>query len=202
MLYKLQKQDITKASAVLADAFQRDPLWLKFFEDQPDINRKFRTFFETPVRYCFRFGEVCATTENLEGVAAWVRGDLSYMTFWNMIRSGSFFSGMKLGADAGKKMGTVFKPMEEDRKQNTKDKSFIYLFVIGVATEFQGQGFGGKLLSALMDKCNESGDYLYLETETEQNAKWYEKFGFRTIKQITLPIVDHPMWEMVKEPEG
>jgi 2-polyprenyl-3-methyl-5-hydroxy-6-metoxy-1,4-benzoquinol methylase len=29
----------------------------------------------------------------------------------------------------------------------------------------------------------------------------YEHFGFRLLKRITLPIVDLPMWEMVREPQ-
>ena len=71
---------------------------------------------------------------------------------------------------------------------------------IGVITEFQGQGFGGKLLRVLIDKCDKFGIPIYLETEIEKHVKLYQKFGFNTIKQITLPIVNLPMWEMVREP--
>jgi ribosomal protein S18 acetylase RimI-like enzyme len=88
-----------------------------------------------------------------------------------------------------------------DRKEHMRGKSFLYLFIIGVATEFQGQGFGGKLLRALIDTCDISGNSIYLETEIEQNVKLYEKFGFNTVKHITLPIVNHPMWEMVRAPK-
>ena len=131
MPYKVQKRDIPKASAVLADAFQHDPLWLKFFEGELDINNKFRTFLATPVKYCYKFGEVYASSENLEGIAAWLPGDLSYMTMWNLIKSGSFLSGMKLGYETGKKMQKVFKSMEEDRKSNMEGISFLYLNIIG-----------------------------------------------------------------------
>jgi hypothetical protein len=31
-------------------------------------------------------------------------------------------------------------------------------------------------------------------------VKMYEHFGFRLLKRITLPIVDLPMWEMVRGP--
>ena len=37
MLYKIHKTDIPKASAVLADAFQHDPLWNKFFKGESTI---------------------------------------------------------------------------------------------------------------------------------------------------------------------
>ncbi len=200
MLDKIHKRDIPKASAVLADAFQHDPLWNKFFEGEPNIDLKFRACFETPIRYCYKFGEVYATSKNFEGIAACVPGHLSYMSMWRMIRSGAILPGIRMGVKAGKKMAPVFNPLEHDRKENMGGRSFIYLFIVGVATELQGQGFGGKLLRALIDNYDTSGIPIYLETEIEKYVKLYEKFGFRTVKQITLPIVNHPMWEMVREP--
>jgi ribosomal protein S18 acetylase RimI-like enzyme len=77
-------------------------------------------------------------------------------------------------------------------------RSYIYLQIIGVNPSFQGQGFAGKLLHALIEKCDETGVSLYLETETESNVRMYRHFGFNLIKQIRLPIIDLPMWEMVK----
>jgi len=199
VLYKIQKKDIPKASEVLADAFQYDPLWNRFFEGESHLDLKFRACFETPIRFCYTFGEVYATSKNLEGIAAWVPGNLSYMSMWRMIRSGAIFSGMKMGAKAGKKMRPVFSPLEHDRKENMRGKPFVYLFIIGVATKLQGQGFGRTLLRALINNCDTSGNPIYLETEIEHNVKLYENYGFSTIKQITLPIVNHPMWEMVRE---
>ena len=129
MLHKIHKKDIPKASAVLADAFQHDPLWNKFFEGESHFDLKFRACFETPIRFCYTFGEVYATSKNLEGIAAWVPGNLSYMTMWGMIRSGAIFPGIRMGAKAGKKMRPVFGPLEHDRKENMRGKSFIYRFL-------------------------------------------------------------------------
>ena len=199
MLYKIRNTDIPKATAVIVDAFRNDPLWTKIFEGISNTELKFHACFEVPIRYCYKFGEVYATSNDFEGIAAWVPGHLSFMTMWRMIRSGAFFSGMRMGATAGKKMRAAFDPLENDRKENMKGKSFLYLFLIGVATELQGQGFGGKLLTALINKCDKSEITLYLETEIEKNVRLYEKYGFNTVKQITLPIVNHPMWEMVRE---
>ena len=80
-LYKVQKNDISKTGAVLADAFQHDPVWTKFFKDEATIDQK-GTLFESPIRYCLKYGEVYATSEHLEGIAAWVPGDLADMTIW------------------------------------------------------------------------------------------------------------------------
>ncbi|GAG45961.1 unnamed protein product, partial [marine sediment metagenome] len=117
-LYKLQKKDIPKVGAVLADAFQHDPVWKKVFEGESKIDQKFCAFFETPIRYCLKYGEVYTISENLEGIAAWVLGDLADMTIWRLIRSGAIRSGMKMGAKLAKKMQPVFKQLQKDRKEN------------------------------------------------------------------------------------
>jgi ribosomal protein S18 acetylase RimI-like enzyme len=126
------------------------------------------------------------------------------MTFWRVVRSGAMWAGMKLGVSMLKstnlirEMPLIFRQLEEDRKTNMRGKSFVYLQVIGVAPAHQGQGSGGKLLRALIQKCEQTGKPLYLETETERNVSMYQRYGFQVVKQIILPVIDLPMWEMVR----
>ena len=201
-LYKVQKKDIPKAGTVLADAFQHDSVWRRFFRSEAKIDQK-GILFEASIRYCFRYGEVYATSEHLEGIAAWVPGDLADMTIWRLIRSGAIISGMKAMRVCTKlawKQGRIFEPFQADRKANMKGRAYVYLLIIGVASEFQGQGFGGKLLRALIEESEQVGVPIYVETETEKNVRMYERLGFRVLNQITLPIINLPQWEMVREP--
>ncbi len=201
MLYRVHKGDITRAGKVLADAFQYDPVWNKIFEGESNLETKYPAFFEIPVRHCLKYGEVYALSENLEGIAAWTPEKYAEMTAWRMIRSGATGAAMRMGSNAAKKMGPVFKPMTEDRRKHMDGCNYLYLLVVGVATEMQGKGFGRKLIGAAIEKSEREGRQLYLETETEENVQMYEHFGFRLLKNITLPIVDLPMWEMVREPQ-
>jgi ribosomal protein S18 acetylase RimI-like enzyme len=195
-LYPLQKKDIRRAAALLADAFENDPVWNAIFCDATREQRV--AAFQTPVRYCMRYGEVYAPSQNLEGVAAWVPGTLADMTFWRVLRSGAVWAGVKLGPRVARKMQPIFGPMEADRRENMRGRPFIYLQVIGVAPAYQGQGFGGTLLRALIEKSEQAGIPLYLETETERNVSMYERYGFQVVKKITLPMIDLPMWEMTR----
>jgi ribosomal protein S18 acetylase RimI-like enzyme len=200
-LYKVQNKDIPRAGAVLADAFQHDPVWERVLEGvEVDLRR---AFFQGPVRYCRKYGDVYATSELLEGVAACVTGDLADMTVWRMLRTGSTGWGMRMGmemAKLGQRMRPVFDPLEADRRANMKGRDYLYLMIIGVASQFQGQGFGGRLLAALVEESEQARVPLYLETATERNVRMYERLGFRQLKQITLPVIDRPQWEMVREP--
>jgi ribosomal protein S18 acetylase RimI-like enzyme len=201
MLYRVHKGDIMRAGKVLADAFQRDPLWNKICEGEPDIEKKFHALFEGGVRYCLKYGEVYAPSEDMEGVIGWVPGKYADMNAWRAIRSGSMGVGMRIGLNFAKKMGPIFKTLVEDRHEHMAGCSYLYPLVVGVATKLQGKGFGRKLIGAAIEKSEREGLQLYLETGTEENTKMYKHFGFRLLKKIMLPIVDLPMWEMVREPK-
>ncbi len=115
-LYRLQKKDTHRAAVMLADAFQHDPVWNAVFGDATLAQRAYA--FETPVRYCLKYGEVYAPSEALEGVAAWAPGALASMTFWRILRSGALWPGMKIGARIARKMQPIFRPIETDRKEH------------------------------------------------------------------------------------
>jgi ribosomal protein S18 acetylase RimI-like enzyme len=195
-LYRLQKKDIHRAAVMLADAFQYDPVWNAVFGDAAMAQRAYA--FETPLRYGLKYGQVYAPSEALEGIAAWVPGALADMTFWRILRSGALWPGMKIGTRIARKMQSIFRPIETDRKENMNGKPYIYLQIIGVAPSFQSQGFASKLLRALIEKSEQTGVSLYLETETQANVSMYEHFGFTVIKRIVLPTIDLPMWEMTR----
>lgn len=200
MPYHVTEEEIPKAGAVLAEAFSRDPLWNRVFEKFPRLNVEPAVFYETPVRICLRFGHVWASSPALEGVMAWVPAEKSKVTFLRALRSGALRLFLRIGPEAGRAMGRIFNPMERDRLEYTAGLPCHYLQILGVGPDHQGQGHGGALLRALIDECEVSHRHLYLETETESNVALYEKFGFRVVKKITLPIVELPMWEMDRAP--
>ena len=105
-----------------------------------------------------------------------------------------------MGFKAAQKMGQIFKPTQENRHKNMKDRAYIYILIVGVNPEYQKQGFGSKLLTALFEKSDKTNIPIYLETQTESNVKMYEKYGFKILKEINLPILNLPMWEMKRNP--
>ena len=200
-LYKVQKKDIPKAGVVLADAFQHDAVWRMFFKDEATIDQR-GTLYESPIKYCCKYGDVYASSEHLEGIAAWTSGDRADMTIWRLIRSGAIISGMKALRACTRlalKQSEIFKPLEADRKANMEGRIYIYLMIVGVAAKFQGKGYGKKLLEALIEESEQAGIPIYTETQTEENVRFYEGLGFRPIRQINLPIIDVPQWELIRD---
>ncbi len=59
------------------------------------------------------------------------------------------------------------------------DSPYVYLWFIGVKSEEQGKGLGSELLKEII---KDSGDKaIYLETSTERNFPFYEKYGFKKV---------------------
>jgi ribosomal protein S18 acetylase RimI-like enzyme len=200
-LYKLQPKDVPTAGAMLADAFRNDPVWNKVFADDATPRQR-NLVFEMPVKYSLRYGEAYAPSEQLEGVIAWVPGHFAEMTGWRILRSGALWSGLKIGAKLASRMQPLNDPMKRDREEHMGENPFLYLFVLGVAPAWQGKGHGGRLVRTLIAEGERLKRPVYLETETEANVAMYKNFGFRQLKKILLPVIDLPMWEMVREPVG
>ena len=119
------------------------------------------------------------------------------MTGWRVFRSGAL--GLSL------KLVSVFKIIDETIKQMEEEKDklsigpYIYLAIVGVSQEFQGKGFGGKLLRAVVEKAEIERKAIYLETQIETNLTLYEKYGFYVHKKINPPPLNLPIWLMVRD---
>jgi len=192
-LFKIQKRDLKNAVDVLTDAFSKESMWKEVFTDE----EKNRILTEVMVRFCLKYGSVYATSENFEGIMALAPHDKE-MTTWTIVRSGAFFLSMKI-ADEAKKMEVLNSAVEEAKKSLNLG-SHIHLLMMGVSQEFQGKGFGGKLLRALIEKAEAEKKSIYLETQKENNVKLYEKYGFSVKRTIILPEpLNLPMWLMVRQ---
>jgi len=198
-LYALTFEDAFRAGEAMADAFAEDPLWLKIFEGESDVPRKRQACFEVPIRHCLRYGAAYATSKALEGIAAFVPGELGDMSLWRMLRSGAWSCGMRMGAAAGGRLADL-RVLSRDRAQISSVRPLTYLLLLGVRKAHRGRGLGGVLLRALIEDCERQGLPIYLETETEENVRLYERFGFELIRRVDLARLHLPMWEMMREP--
>ena len=191
-LHMIQKKELKNAVNVLTDAFAEESMWKEIFNDE----EKNCALTEVLVRFCLKYGNVVATSNNIEGVMALVPYDKA-MTVWRIIRSGAFLLSMKISKEA--KMLEILTNTVEEAKKGLNLGPYIHLLIMGVAQEFQGKGFGGKLLRAIIEKAETERKPIYLETQKEENVNLYEKYGFSVKKKIILPEpLNLPMWLMIR----
>lgn len=200
-LYKVKHKDIEKVGLMFAAAFDSDPVWSKIFEGIGMATRSI--FFQGPARYCLRYGQVYSLTDSIEGAITFVPSEYADITILRGFRTGSIKSylskeGLKLFGLMFK-LNPIFAPLENARKELMKDQKYIYLMTLGVDPGFQGKGIGTKMLKALLEHADNEGLVIYLETATEQNIKFYEKYGFKIMKKVIHPVINVPQWCMVRE---
>jgi ribosomal protein S18 acetylase RimI-like enzyme len=198
-LHKVNKSEIREATLVLADAFKDDPLFKTLFGDAVKNSNKYTLIAKFMLRYCHKYGEVYASSEKFEGIMAITQDKYTYMTLWRMIRSGSIFPFFRIGVKSFSMVASALGPIDVVRKKHMKNRSFAYLQIIGVAAENQGKGHGGRLIKELIAMTDEVKLPVYLETETESNVRLYERFGFKTLVQMNLPVINQSMWAMIRE---
>ena len=74
-----------------------------------------------------------------------------------------------------------------------------FLQAIGVAPQFQGRGYSGRLLRGMLGRIDEAGLPCYLETIEEQNIRLYEHFGFVLTEESAIPETNLTNWVMLRE---
>ncbi len=200
-LYKLEKKDIKSACLVLGKAFHEDPAWVYVIPDESERSERLPIIFEFVIRYSLRYGEVYAPTRKLEGIATWVPHTTVEKTTWRIFRSGAVRAALKMGREIARKIESLFDQLDKDRREHMKDRSYFYLEGVGVAPEFQGQGFGGRLLKAMFARVDIEHIPIYLETVTEANVQIYSKYGFNILKEWDPPGAGFHVWEMLREPK-
>ncbi len=199
-LYKITRNDVENAVATLKDAFHDDPVWSAVFRDDPNTDKALSGVFTMSVLHGMKFGKAYATSERLEGVAVWVPGEKSSMGLLRLISSGAVSYGRHIGGPSVKNLSALSKQLEPDRKRLMSDKSYTYLTIIGVGSDNQGKGYGSVLLNKIKEDCDETQRYLYLETESEESVRFYERHGFHTEQKIIVKHIDVPMWQMIRPP--
>ncbi len=198
-IYEAGKGDITKAGEVFTKAFAEDPVWGKVLSGATYEQQL--TYFRSPAIYCEKYGRLVASSQNGEGMAGVLPGKYADMSFWRMLRCSVRVMPIRIGLKRLMRMKKIFDPLGKMRHDIMKERTYIYLQILGVDPEYQGQGYGSKILRSLIAQYDEAGLPIYLETETEKNIRLYEHFGFTVAGEIQLPILELPMWGMLREPE-
>ncbi|WP_371803788.1 GNAT family N-acetyltransferase [Candidatus Lokiarchaeum ossiferum] len=190
--YRLKSSDFDRGCKILGKAFRDDPIWKEILFDAPE---KFSVLFGVPLKYALKYGIIYSPSSELEGIAVWLDSSKVEMNMWRMMRSGSIPIAMKLGGKIAGRMSKTFSQITKDRRKNI-EAPYYYLYVLGIASDRQGQGIGSKFMQKFIENLPPKVP-LYLETESERNVHFYEKLGFKVVKKITIPTYNLPMWEMV-----
>jgi GNAT superfamily N-acetyltransferase len=182
--------DHATAGAVLADAFDADPMFQWVFPDPLSRPRLLEAMFGFLAEHQYlALGESVMAED---AVALWQPpGSPADDDFW--VEHGEEFAVALEGRM--ERLGALGVAMGEHHPTD----DHWYLLAIGVRPGAQGRGLGGELLAHTLAKVDAAGQPAYLEASSRRSRVLYERHGFEVTGELTVED-SPPMWPMWRQP--
>jgi ribosomal protein S18 acetylase RimI-like enzyme len=197
-IVRLDRSHAKLAVEALVRAFRNAQPFQYYFPDETEREKVTPYLMAMAVFPALQYGEVHASSSEMEGIAVWVPSENYPVSLWRILRSvplsmtlGFARSGSYRLKDFGQYLDTLHARLAPFKH--------MYLQSLGVDPEFQEQGRAGRLLKHMITRMDASGLPVYLETAEEQNVGFYEHFGFTVVDESTVPGTSLTNWAMLRE---
>ena len=192
----MTKSDIKLASKIAAKAYFAAEDFSSLSTDPSKRMKNLIVTMGMTLRYSLKFGGVYASSQNLEGVAAWLPHNKVKIPIWQYVRLGMLPVIIRVGKDVRNDL------LYYDRLAKNKHKEYanfphLYLYNLAVDPEHQGKGWTSVLLNPMLAKADEKRLPCYLESP-ERNVSLYEHFGFEVLEHISKANSDTDIWLMMR----
>jgi ribosomal protein S18 acetylase RimI-like enzyme len=195
-LVGLCREDWSRASDVLADAFFGDPVFGWLLPDPEHRAAALRRYFAIVARD--------VVLRHPGSVAVMDGGQILGTALilppgqWRTPIGVEARHAFAYGGIFGRRLGHAFGALTAVERLHPRVEHH-YLPYIGVATAAQGQGIGNALLADLTRRCDADGLPAYLEASSPENARLYRRHGFVTTRRIR-PLGAPPIELMFRRP--
>jgi len=197
-LLQLNKSHVKPAAAVLTRAFRNYPHLQYYFPNELEREKITSCFTYLDVFSGIRYGEIYATSSNLEGIAIWISSDNYPLPFWKLLRSVPLPVLLSYAGHGGLRMRHILEHIDAIH-QRIAPFQHLFLLLIGVDPKFQGKGYASELIRPMLARLDEEGLPCYLGTLKEANIPLYEHFGFKSVKKTIIPKTSITYWSMLRE---
>ena len=194
---RLDPSRIPEASAVLARAFQNDPLQSYVFPDEEQRRALSPAHFEPIVRFGYLAAEVWAVGDPIAAAAIWCPPSGGSIDDSLLEHAGFSRLPLLIGEEPLRRFNQMLHHVEPFRHADVPGPHW-YLMVIGVDSARQGQGLGGLLVEHGLRKADAEGVPCYLETCQPANVPFYRKHGFDILRHGIEPESGLGYWTFVR----
>ncbi|WP_395146069.1 GNAT family N-acetyltransferase [Armatimonas sp.] len=168
---------------VLDRAFDTDPILGSLLSEKKHRARAATALHRAAVNYAVRFGVLEIAAEGA-GVALWLPPGREHLTFPRMLQTGFVPLALELGW-ALPRLLKIDHVLTQMHTTHAPEKHW-YLFFLAVDPAAHGKGIGGALLEQGVVRAEAQGLPVYLETQTEQNVRFYTRRGFVVKEEKTI----------------
>ncbi len=197
-LAQIDKDNTESVIEALVKAFNNYPLFRHYFHNKTNREKISYYFLSFLVYSGIKYGEVYATSSNLEGIAIWMPSNNYPVTFWKALRSVPLSKIFGIGRYGGSKM-RHFNDYIDSVHQRTAPFKHWFLQAIGIVPKFQGKGYASLLIKPMLSRIDKEKLACYLETIDEKNVEIYQHFGFEIIEKSIVPETEFTNWAMLRK---
>lgn len=196
-LLRLTLKERDAAAAVLGRAFSEYELFQYYFPDKTVRRAVADTFGFISLSVCLKYGEVYASSQKLEGVAAWLPPGKAPFGIWQIVRSVPPLVLLRSGRQGASRMIAYGRYVDKLHRKLVP-YSHWYLQIIGVDPAQHGQGFSSRLLRPVLERIDREQMPCFLETNTEKNVAIYRRFGFEVVSQNKVTGTEVTIFAMLR----
>jgi ribosomal protein S18 acetylase RimI-like enzyme len=197
-LLRLTPKERDAGAVVLGRAFAEYELLRYYFHDERERRAAADTFAFIALSLCLKYGEVYASSEKLEGVAAWLPPGKAHFGARQIIRSVPLSILFRFGRQGAGRM-RAYGRFVDNLHRKLVPYPHWYLQIIGVGPAYQGQGFSSRLLRPVLERIDRERMPCFLETNSGKNVAIYRRFGFEVVSEDKLPGTEVTTFAMLRK---
>jgi ribosomal protein S18 acetylase RimI-like enzyme len=197
-LLRLTLKERDAGTAVLGRAFTEYELLRYYFPDKTERRAVADMFGFIELSVSLKYGEAYASSEKLEGVAAWLPPGKAPFGGWQIIRSVPLSILFRFGRQGASRMWAYGRYVDNLHRKLVPYPHW-YLQIIGVDPAYHGQGFSSRLVRPVLERIDRERMPCFLETNTGKNVAIYRRFGFEVVSEDKIPGTEVTSFAMLRK---
>lgn len=198
---RLKASDVRKAALLCEESFRGSSLLSYVFPKAEARDSGVVSMFRIFVKYSMMFGSAQALfdKEGMAGVACLHNEESGNSSLSRLLRASGPTGLLQIAAHlpTWSRLNNTEDCLKEARDKHLGAR-YLYLDVLAVRPDLQGQGYGGTLLRHLLTCAGNRSAPVFLETSTESNIALYRHYGFSVLETCSIAGMSEDIRLMVR----
>lgn len=200
MVYDVPRDRINDAAEATADAFigASCPIGIFMFQNEPNHLVLKRRFYRALVTSCSPKAVIHGTSPECEAVSIWFPPGMDHS---EDVEADPFTPEDFADPKTIERMEAVNGVIDALTEHLGREPQW-YLHLVAVRPQFAGHGYASLLVKPMLARIAREGVPCSLITQTMDNVRKYERWGFEVVKEMAVPCSKETFCSMRKDSHG